>query len=244
VRVTGKSMNTRYSLPAESPELQLKEVTRMLEEERRLHAETRKLADGLAVAAATTQKILAAYERVLETCDTPSGFLTGLPQLEFIVGQWRQIGDPTGKHYRAYLASDDIRCAILDAGHPLGDDSDPELTPLRLVRELVEEHKKLKEQLGEFSDKNEEFMDTMADATQVLEGSAGDKSGQGLGLYDLALAVTHRSAEFQRRALDAELRLAALQRSLGEATTTLEAIAEGTMTAKQAAGAAREGLRQ
>jgi hypothetical protein len=39
-------------------------------------------------------------------------------------------------------------------------------------------------------------------------------------------------------------RIATLQRYLGEATATLEAIAEGTMTAKQAAGAAREGLRQ
>ena len=38
-------------------------------------------------------------------------------------------------------------------------------------------------------------------------------------------------------------RIATLQRYLGEATATLEAIAEGTMTAKQAAGAAREGLR-
>jgi len=39
-------------------------------------------------------------------------------------------------------------------------------------------------------------------------------------------------------------RIAELQRYLGEATATLEAIAEGAMTAKQAAGAAREGLRQ
>jgi len=38
-------------------------------------------------------------------------------------------------------------------------------------------------------------------------------------------------------------RIATLQRYLGETTATLEAIAEGTMTAKQAAGAAREGLR-
>jgi hypothetical protein len=38
-------------------------------------------------------------------------------------------------------------------------------------------------------------------------------------------------------------RIDTLQRYLGEATATLEAIAEGTMTAKQAAGAAREGLR-
>jgi hypothetical protein len=38
-------------------------------------------------------------------------------------------------------------------------------------------------------------------------------------------------------------RIATLQRYLGEATATLETIAEGSMTAQQAAGAAREGLR-
>jgi pentose-5-phosphate-3-epimerase len=38
-------------------------------------------------------------------------------------------------------------------------------------------------------------------------------------------------------------RIDTLQRYLGEATATLEAIADGGMTAKQAAGAAREGLR-
>jgi hypothetical protein len=37
-------------------------------------------------------------------------------------------------------------------------------------------------------------------------------------------------------------RIATLQRYLGEATATLEAIAEGTMTARQARGAAEEGL--
>lgn len=49
--------------------------------------------------------------------------------------------DPAGwresRAYRDSLALDDIRCAILDTGHPLGDDSDPELTPLRLVREVL-----------------------------------------------------------------------------------------------------------
>jgi hypothetical protein len=39
-------------------------------------------------------------------------------------------------------------------------------------------------------------------------------------------------------------RIATLQRYLGEATATLQAIADGGMTAKQAVGAAREGLRQ
>lgn len=41
------------------------------------------------------------------------------------------------QNYRRGIALDDIRCAILDTGHPLGDDSDPELTPLRLVREVL-----------------------------------------------------------------------------------------------------------
>ena len=40
-------------------------------------------------------------------------------------------------NYRRGIALDDIRCAILDTGHPLGDDTDPELTPLRLVREVL-----------------------------------------------------------------------------------------------------------
>ena len=45
--------------------------------------------------------------------------------------------DPTGKKFRALEFLDDIRCAILDTGWPLGDDSDPELTPVRLVKEIL-----------------------------------------------------------------------------------------------------------
>lgn len=40
------------------------------------------------------------------------------------------------RRFREHL--DDIRCDILDTGWPLGDDSDPELTPRRLVGELLE----------------------------------------------------------------------------------------------------------
>jgi hypothetical protein len=54
--------------------------------------------------------------------------------------------------------------------------------------------------------------------------------------------AAYLSGDTDRAALLA--RVATLQRYLGEATATLEAIATGDMTAKQAAGAAREGLRQ
>ena len=47
-------------------------------------------------------------------------------------------------NYRRGIALEDIRCAILDTGHPLGDDSDPELTPLRLVHEVLAEVSALK----------------------------------------------------------------------------------------------------
>lgn len=56
----------------------------------------------------------------------------------------------TTHRYATHL--DDIRCDILDTGHPLGDDSDQELTPRRLVRETLalfseskarEEHQRL-----------------------------------------------------------------------------------------------------
>jgi len=46
--------------------------------------------------------------------------------------------DPS-RAYRDHLMLDDIRCDILNTGWPLGDDTDPELTPRRLVRELLEE---------------------------------------------------------------------------------------------------------
>lgn len=58
------------------------------------------------------------------------------------VERLRKLADESGKWRRAHTALDDIRCAILDAGWPLGDDSDPELTPLRLVQALLEERKK------------------------------------------------------------------------------------------------------
>lgn len=67
--------------------------------------------------------------------------LTGRRAAQCFSG-WEDIHgleDPTGKHYLAHLAMSDIREAILGSGHPLGDDSDPELTPLRLVREVLEE---------------------------------------------------------------------------------------------------------
>lgn len=53
--------------------------------------------------------------------------------------------DPTSKKFRALEFLDDIRCAILDSGWPLGDDSDPELTPVRLVKEILAENAKLHE---------------------------------------------------------------------------------------------------
>ncbi len=57
--------------------------------------------------------------------------------------------DQSGKWRRAHTALDDIRCAIIDAGVPLGDDSDPELTPFRLVQELLEEREKLRAKVEE-----------------------------------------------------------------------------------------------
>jgi hypothetical protein len=49
--------------------------------------------------------------------------------------------------YKNHL--DDIRCDILDTGFPLGDDSDQELTPRKLVRRLLEENAALKRELAE-----------------------------------------------------------------------------------------------
>lgn len=63
------------------------------------------------------------------------------------ITHWRRRAedvDPTGKKFRALEFLDDIRCAILDTGWPLGDDSDPELTPVRLVKEVLAENAMLR----------------------------------------------------------------------------------------------------
>lgn len=44
-----------------------------------------------------------------------------------------------GTEARMGIALDDIRCDVLDTGWPLGDDTDPERTPRRLVREVLTE---------------------------------------------------------------------------------------------------------
>lgn len=64
------------------------------------------------------------------------------------ITHWRRRAedvDPTDKKFRALEFLDDIRCAILDTGWPLGDDSDPELTPVRLVKEVLAENAMLRE---------------------------------------------------------------------------------------------------
>jgi len=64
-----------------------------------------------------------------------------------------QVDPPGWRESRAYrdgLALDDIRCAILDTGHPLGDDTDPELTPLRLVKEVLAKVAALESELAAY----------------------------------------------------------------------------------------------
>lgn len=62
------------------------------------------------------------------------GMVDAGDQVEFAARVVRMAGEL--RRYREHL--NDIRCDILDRGHPLGDDSDPELTPRRLVRELLD----------------------------------------------------------------------------------------------------------
>lgn len=69
-------------------------------------------------------------------------------ELSNAVVYWRRRTedvDPTYRKFRALEFLDDIRCAILDTGWPLGDDSDPEMTPVRLVKEILAENAKLRE---------------------------------------------------------------------------------------------------
>lgn len=68
-------------------------------------------------------------------------------ELSNAVVYWRRRTedvDPTHRKFRALEYLDDIRCAILGTGWPLGDDSDPELTPVRLVKEILAENARLR----------------------------------------------------------------------------------------------------
>jgi hypothetical protein len=58
-------------------------------------------------------------------------------QLERLERELRLV-DPTGRKFRALLTLDSIRDDILTVGWPLGDDSDQEVTPRRLVQELLD----------------------------------------------------------------------------------------------------------
>jgi len=58
-------------------------------------------------------------------------------QLERLERELRLV-DPTGKKFRALLTLDSIRDDILTVGWPLGDDSDQEITPRRLVQEILD----------------------------------------------------------------------------------------------------------
>lgn len=58
-------------------------------------------------------------------------------QLERL-GRELRLVDPLGKKFRALLALDSIRDDILTVGWPLGDDSDQEVTPRRLVQEILD----------------------------------------------------------------------------------------------------------
>jgi hypothetical protein len=58
-------------------------------------------------------------------------------QLERLERELRLV-DPTGRKFRALLTLDSIRDDVLTVGWPLGDDSDQEVTPRRLVQELLD----------------------------------------------------------------------------------------------------------
>jgi hypothetical protein len=196
--------------------------------------------------------LLAKYEQTLETCDTPCHALSGPDQLNLIVGEWRQIGDRSGKHYRAWLQSDYIRCAILDSGHPLGDDSDPELTPLRLVRELVAENVAVRNAkanqahrlrlaeaeleaeraralgIGEAADS---AMDELGDIAHVL----GCVEGEEPRPYEALLAALHDHETTRARLSGIEGELARLVRVAGVPRERLASRLEELVTTAQAA---------
>lgn len=93
-------------------------------------------------------------------------------------------GAASGRGYRADLSLDDIRCDVLDTGWPLGDDTDPERTPRRLVREVLAELAHARDQrdnlqaacdrLRANADARERFLRREGDRLRAAERDAED----------------------------------------------------------------------
>jgi hypothetical protein len=89
-------------------------------------------------------ELMAALTDLGEACDSREHLERELTRLRGLLAAGPQ-GD--GQAERARVALDDIRCDILNAGWPLGDDADQELTPRRLVREVLAEVSSLRARL-------------------------------------------------------------------------------------------------
>lgn len=89
-------------------------------------------------------ELMAALTDLGEACDSREHLERELTRLRGLLAADPQ-GD--GQAERARVALDDIRCDILNAGWPLGDDADQELTPRRLVREVLAEVSSLRARL-------------------------------------------------------------------------------------------------
>lgn len=92
---------------------------------------------------------------------------------------------------------DDIRCDILDTGWPLGDDTDPELTPRRLVRELLARIAEIpkKEAAAIAADREAVVAYLYAEAERIRKGEH-EPANRELALLDAADAIKqgrHRS---------------------------------------------------
>lgn len=90
-------------------------------------------------------ELMSAMADLGEACDSREHLEHELTRLRGLLA-----ADPQrdGRAERARVALDGIRCDILDTGWPLGDDTDQELTPRRLVRELLAEVASLRARLA------------------------------------------------------------------------------------------------
>lgn len=104
----------------------------------------------------------------------------------------------SGRGYRADLSLDDIRCDVLDTGWPLGDDTDPERTPRRLVREVLAELAHVRDQrdnlqaacdrLRANADARERFLRRQGDLLRAAERDA-ENAEKGAAACDQIVAL-------------------------------------------------------
>lgn len=120
----------------------------------------------------TKAELMSAMDSLVEAHNSRERLENELVRLRTLLLAKAPQGD--GQAERARVALDDIRCDILNTGWPLGDDADQELTPRRLVREVLAEVASLRALLATNAEAAARAQDELCARVAAAESALAD----------------------------------------------------------------------